>query len=219
MKNFFAAWFIVASAFSASHCLGQLEDANQDFSAPVQWGPGSLMMQWGATPGQLRMKGDEGMSDKSGEYFAVIKAGEWQPVESETHPYIRTIVSRVDWPLGFITDKDVGKTVKFSGLFGWYGGELERGNDLSLSCGFFVGDTLAQGLENGQDFEFGSVREKEWVIGAVPEKEWAKISISYKIRREDIGQDLRFMVEVRSRSEAPGLPVLATADWKVTVTP
>ncbi|MCX6971106.1 MAG: hypothetical protein NTV93_13280 [Verrucomicrobia bacterium] len=74
---------------------------------------------------------------------------------------------------------------------------------------FFFGDTLVQGMENGQNFEFGSVREKEW----------EKISISYKIRREDIGQDLRFLVQVQSRNEVPGLPVLATADWKVTVTP
>lgn len=212
MKNFFATSFIVFSAFSASHCLGQLADAKQDFSAPVQWGPGSLMMQWGATPGQLQRKGGEGMSDKCGEYFAVIKAGEWRPVESETNPYIRSIVGRMAWTLGSITDKDVGKTVKFSGLFGWYGGQPSRSNDLYLSqewCGFFVGDTLVQGMESGQDFEFGTVREKEW----------EKISISYKIRREDIGQDLRFLIQVQSRNEGPGLPTLATADWKVTVTP
>jgi len=212
MKNFFTTCLIVVSAFSASNCLGQLENAKQDFSAPVQWGPGSLMMQWGATPVQLQRKGGEGMSDKCGEYFAVIKAGEWRPVESETNPYIRSIVGRMAWPLGSITDKDVGKTVKFSGLFGWYGGQPGRINDLYLSqewCGFFVGDTLVQGMESGQDFEFGTVREKEW----------EKIPISYKIRREDIGKDLRFLVQVQSRNEEPGLPTLATADWKVTVTP
>lgn len=187
----------------------QLADASQDFTAPVQWGPGSLMMQWGATPGQLQMKGDEGMSDKSGEYFAVIKGGEWQPVESETNPYFRSIVSRVVWPLGTISPEDSGKTVKFSALFGWYGGESMRVQDVIISghSGFLANDQLLQGLEGTQDFQFESVGEKEW----------GEIVVSYTIKPEDAGKELKFLLQVQTKQEMPGLPTLATSDWKFTV--
>ena len=187
----------------------QLANKTIDFSSPVQWGPGSLMMQWGATPGQLQLRGDEGMSEKSGEYFAVIKAGEWQPVESETDPYLRSIVSRTVWPLGAVSTEDVGKTIKFSGLFGWYGGEPMRVQDLIISGygGFVVGGQLAQGLEGTQDFLFESVGEKDW----------AEIVVSYTIKPEDAGKDLRVELQVQTKQEMPGLPTLATSDWKFTV--
>lgn len=187
----------------------QLEDKNIDFASPVQWGPGSLMMQWGATPGQLQLKGDEGMSDRSGEYFALVKAGEWQPVESETNPYIRSIVSRVVWPLGTISAEDAGKTIKFSALFGWFGGEPMRVQDVLISghSGFIVGGQLAQGLEGNQDFLFESVGEKEW----------GEMVVSYTVKPEDAGKDLKVELTVQSKQEMPGLPTLATSDWKFTV--
>lgn len=187
----------------------QLADASQDFTAPVQWGPGSFMMQWGITPGQLQMKGDEGMSDKSGEYFAVIKAGEWQPVEGETNPYLRSIVGRSAWPLGIVSADDAGKTIKFRGLFGWYGGESMYVQDVVISghSGFIIGGQLAQGLEGKQDFLFESAGEKEWV----------EIVVSYTVKPEDAGKDLKFELQVQAKQETPGLPTLATSDWKFTV--
>ena len=202
--------FLTVLTLPAHVVCAQLADKAVDFSSPVQWGPGSLMMQWGATPGQLQLKGDEGMSDKSGEYFAVIKAGEWQPVESETDPYLRSIVSRTVWPLGAVSADDVGKTIKFSGLFGWYGGEPMRVQDLVISGhgGFVVGGQLAQGLEGTQDFLFESVGEKDW----------GEIVVSYTIKPEDAGKDLRVELQVQTKQEMPGLPTLATSDWKFTVT-
>lgn len=187
----------------------QLEDKAIDFSSPVQWGPGSLMMQWGATPGQLQLKGDEGMSDKSGEYFAVIRAGEWRPVESETNPYLRSIVSRVVWSLGTISADDAGKNLKFRGLFGWFGGEPMRVQDVIISghSGFLANDQLLQGLEGTQDFQFESVGEKEWV----------EITVAYTVKPEDAGKELKFLLQVQSKQEMPGLPTLATSDWKFTV--
>jgi len=187
----------------------QLTGAAIDFSSPVQWGAGSLMMQWGATPGQLQMKGDEGMSDQSGEYFAVIKAGEWRPVESETNPYLRSIVSRAVWPLGTVSADDAGKTVRFSALFGWYGGEPMRVQDVIISghSGFIVGGQLAQGLEGKQDFPFESVGERNW----------GEIVVSYTIQPEDAGKDLKLELQVQTKQEMPGLPTLATSDWKFTV--
>jgi hypothetical protein len=187
----------------------QLEDKTIDFSSPVQWGPGSLMMQWGATPGLLQMKGDEGMSAKSGDYFAVIKAGEWQPVESETNPYLRSIVSRTVWPLGSISADDAGKTVTFSALFGWYGGEPLRVQDAVISghSGFIIGGQLAQGLEGKQDFQFESVGEKEW----------GELAVSYTIKPEDAGKELTIELQVQSKQEMPGLPTLATSEWKFAV--
>jgi len=187
----------------------QLADKTIDFSSPVQWGPGSLMMQWGATPGQLQMRGDEGMSDKSGEYFAVIKAGEWQPVEGETNPYLRSIVGRSAWPLGIVSADDAGKTIKFRGLFGWYGGESMYVQDVVISghSGFIIGGQLAQGLEGKQDFLFESAGEKEWV----------EIVVSYTVKPEDAGKDLKFELQVQAKQETPGLPTLATSDWKFTV--
>jgi hypothetical protein len=186
-----------------------LQDAVQDFSAPVQWGAGSLMMQWGATPGSLQLKGDEGMSDKCGEYFAVIKAGEWQPVENESNPYMRSIVSRVVWPLGTISAEDAGKTLKFSALFGWYGGEPPRVQDLIISghSGFTANDKLLQGLEGLQDFRFESIEEKDW----------AALSVSYIVKLEDAGKELKFLLQVQTKQETPGLPTLTTSGWKFTV--
>jgi hypothetical protein len=205
------AVLLLAAVFTiqVSAAFGQLEDATIDFSSPVQWGPGSLMMQWGATPGQLQMKGDEGMSDKGGEYFAVIRAGEWQPVESETSPYIRSIVGRAVWPLGTISADDVGKTVKFSALFGWYGGEPMRVQDVIISghSGFVANDQLLQGLEGTQDFQFESVGEKDW----------GEIVVQYTIKPEDAGKELKFLLQVQTKQEKPGLPTLATSDWKFKV--
>jgi hypothetical protein len=60
-----------------------------------------------------------------------------------------------------------------------------------------------------QDFEFGSI----------PEKSWEQVSVSYRIRREDVGKDLQLLVQTHSRTENPGLPTLATSDWQVKVSP
>jgi len=204
----FPLLFVFAFA-PTSLLFGQLSDARQDFSRPVQWGEGSLMHQWGTTPGSLFLKGDEGMSDKSGDYYGVIKAGEWQPVESENDPYLRSIISRVVWPLGTVGAEDAGKTVKFSALFGWHGGEPLRVQDVIISghSGFTLNDQLAQGLEGTQDFAFESVGEKDW----------AELSVSYTIKPEDAGKKLEFLLQVQTKDEAAGLPTLATSDWKFTV--
>ena len=196
-----------AIAYASTAC-AQLADLQQDFSAPAQWGPGSLQMQWGVTPGAIRMKGDEGMSDKSGEYFSVIPVDEWKPGDGD--PYSRSIVSRAVWPLGTISSDDVGKTVKFSALFGWYGGEPMRVQDLFISghSGFTGGDQLLQGLEGAQDFLFESVGEKEW----------GELVVSYTIKPEDAGKELKFLLQVQSKKEMPGFPSLATSNWKFTVT-
>lgn len=148
------------------------------------------------------------MSDKSGEYFSVMPVDQWVP--GEGNPYSRSIVSRVIWPLGMISSDDVGKTVKFSALFGWYGGETMRVQDLFISghSGFIAGDQLLQGLEGMQDFQFESVGEKEW----------AELPVAYTIKPEDAGKELRFLLQVQSKKELPGFPTLATSDWKFTVT-
>lgn len=190
-------------------CQAQLKDRQEDFSIPAQWGPGSLMMQWGVTPETLRGRGEEGMSDKSGKHFGIIPAGDWQA--SGGDPYSRSIISRVIWPLGSVTEKDVGKTVTFTAVFGWYGGQPDRAKDLFLAkeSGFWFGEVPVQGLKGMQDFEFGSI----------PEKSWEQVSISYRIRREDVGKDLQLLIQTHGRKENPGLPTLATSDWKVKVSP
>jgi hypothetical protein len=210
--------FLGAGLFLAPASFAQLKDAAIDFSSPVVWGGGSLMLQWGAGMESIRVKGDDGMSAKSGEHFAILTVGEWAPVETETEPYLRSIVSRVVWPLGTIASGDVGKTVQFRGLFGWHGGEPARAQDLFISghSGFFAGpsregaspnDEFLQGLEGTQPFEFDSVGEKEW----------AEVSTSYTIQPGAAGKELYFMLQVQSKGEAPGLPTIATSGWKVTV--
>ena len=190
-------------------CQAQLKDREEDFSIPAQWGPGSLVMQWGVTPENLRSRGGEGMSDKSGKYFGIIPAGDWQAGEGD--PYSRSILSRVIWPMGTVTEKDVGRTITFTALFGWYGGQPDRSKDLYLAkeSGFWFGEIPLQGLKGMKDFEFGSV----------PEKSWEQVSVSYRIRRDDVGKDLQLLVQTHSRKGNPGLPTLATSDWKVKVSP
>jgi hypothetical protein len=190
-------------------CQAQLKDRQEDFSIPAQWGPGSLVMQWGVNQETLRSRGEGGMSDKSGKHFGIIPAGEWQAGGGD--PYSRSIVSRVIWPMGTIVEKDVGRTIAFTSLFGWYGGQPDRNKDLFLAkeSGFWFGEIPVQGLKGMQDFEFGSI----------PEKSWEQVSISYRIRREDVGKDLHLMIQTHSRKENPGLPTLATSDWKVKVSP
>lgn len=192
---------------SAPALFGQLVDSQQAFSSPAQWGPGSLQMHWGATPGALRVKGDEGMSDKSGEYFAVLNVDDWVPSGEE--PYARSIVSRVVWPLGKITPDDAGKTIKFTALFGWYGGEPTRVQDLFISghSGFLANDELLQGLEGLRDFQFESVGEKDW----------GELSVSYTIKPGDADKELKFLLQVQSKKEMPGFPVIATSEWKFTL--
>ena len=149
-------------------CQAQLKDRAEDFSIPAQWGPGSLVMQWGINPETLRSRGEGGMSDKSGKHFGIIPAGEWQAGGGD--PYSRSIVSRVIWPMGTIVEKDVGRTIAFTSLFGWYGGQPDRNKDLFLAkeSGFWFGEVPVQGLKGMQDFEFGSI----------PEKSWEQVSIS-----------------------------------------
>ena len=149
------------------------------------------------------------MSDKSGKHFGIIPAGEWQAGGGD--PYSRSIVSRVIWPMGTIVEKDVGRTIAFTSLFGWYGGQPDRNKDLFLAkeSGFWFGEVPVQGLKGMQDFEFGSI----------PEKSWEQVAISYRIRREDVGKDLYLMIQTHSRKENPGLPTLATSDWKVKISP
>jgi|GEM_PF-1236662 len=190
-------------------CQAQLKDRQEDFSIPAQWGPGSFVMQWGVNLETLRSRGDGGMSDKSGKHFGIIPAGEWQAGVGD--PYSRSIVSRVIWPMGTIVEKDVGRTIAFTSLFGWYGGQPDRNKDLFLAkeSGFWFGEVPVQGLKGMQDFQFGSI----------PEKSWEQVAISYRIRREDVGKDLNLMIQTQSRKENPGLPTLATSDWKVKVSP
>jgi hypothetical protein len=166
-------------------------------------------MQWGVNLETLRSRGEGGMSDKSGKHFGIIPAGEWQAGVGD--PYSRSIVSRVIWPMGTVAEKDVGRTIAFTSLFGWYGGQPDRNKDLFLAkeSGFWFGEIPVQGLKGMQDFQFGSI----------PEKSWEQVSISYRIRREDVGKDLHLMIQTQSRKENPGLPTLATSDWKVKVSP
>jgi hypothetical protein len=149
------------------------------------------------------------MSDKSGKHFGIIPAGDWQAGGGD--PYSRSILSRVIWPMGTVTEKDVGRTITFTALFGWYGGQPDRSKDLYLAkeSGFWFGETPVQGLKGMQDFEFGSI----------PEKSWDQVSVSYRIRREDVGKDLLLLLQTQSRKENPGLPTLATSEWKVKVSP
>ena len=206
-----SAWFafFIFSAIGPHFCQAQLKNKAEDFSIPAQWGPGSVVMQWGVNPETLRSRGEGGMADKGGKHFGVIVVDDWQP--SGEDPYLRSIVSRVMWPVGTVTEKDVGRTVTFSGLFGWYGGQPDRAKDLFLAKegGFYLGDIPVQGLKGMQDFEFGSVREKSW----------EELTVSYRIRREDVGKDLQFMLQLHARKSDRGLPTLATTDWKVKVSP
>lgn len=203
--------FMFVGGIGSWSCQAQLKDRQEDFSIPAIWGPGSFVMQWGVNVETLRSRGEGGMSDKSGKHFGIIPAGEWQAGEGD--PYSRSIVSRVIWPMGTVVEKDVGRTITFTGMFGWYGGQPDRNKDLFLAkeSGFWLeGVPLpVQGLKEMQDFEFGSI----------PEKSWEKMSISYRIRREDVGEDLYLMIQTHSRKENPGLPTLATSDWKVKVSP
>lgn len=203
--------FLLFSGIASTSCQAQLKTRAEDFSIPAQWGPGSLMHQWGINPEDIRKRGEQGMSDKGGKHFGQLNAGAWQPSPEEQNPYLRSIVSRVMWPIGTVTDKDVGKTVTFTGLFGWYGGQPDRVNDLFLAkeSGFYLGDIPVQGLKGMQDFEFGSIKEKGW----------EEVNIAYRIRREDVGKDLQLMLQVQSRQGLPGLPVLAASDWKIKISP
>ena len=153
------------------------------------------------------MKSDEGMSEKSGDFFAVMEVDEWIPGQGD--PYSRSIVSRTVWPLGTISSDDVGKTVKYSALFGWFGGEPMRVQDLFISghSGFMAGDQLLQGLEGTQDFLFESVGEKDW----------GEVVVNYTIKPEDAGKDLKFLLQVQSKKEMPGFPNIATSNWSFTV--
>ena len=192
-------------------CQAQLKDRQEDFSIPAQWGPGSFMRQWGIELKDIRKRGEEGMSEKGGKHFGQINLGNWQPSPDEQNPYLRSIVSRIMWPVGTVTEKDVGKSVTFTGLFGWYGGQLDRVKSLYLAkeSGFFLGDIPVQGLKGMQDFEFGSIREKDW----------QELIVSYRVRREDVGKDLQLMLQVQARQQLSGYPVLTASDWKMKVSP
>lgn len=205
---------VAALILPCSVSLGQITDQTADFSASLPWGHGSCQIRWDRTPAAIKARGEDGMSEKSGDYFAVIDAGLWTPMGEE--PYIRSLVSQTIWPLGTIAPEDVGKTVKFSALFGWKGGEAARVKDLVVGrhSGLYVGDAPqlnypeTAGLDGGTEFAFDSVNEREW----------AEVTSTYTIKPEDAGKKLNVAIVVLSKQEiADGLPVIATSDWKVTV--
>jgi len=187
---------------------GQIQDQAFDFASPPAWGHGTFQQIWGAGPNAVKFRGDEGMSESGGDRFAVIDAGLWAPVGDI--PYLRSIVSQAIWPLGKVTAENAGKTVKFDALFGWYGGEPMRVKDLTVSAssGFLFGNDSVGAIEGGQQFQFESVSEREW----------GSVSATYTFKPEDEGKELSVIVTVLSKQEiAEGLPVIATSDWKVTV--
>jgi len=205
-------WILmVVFGLASLSCQAEIKNREENFSIPAQWGPGSFQYQWGINPGDIRKRGEEGMSEKGGKHFGQINAGNWQPSPDEKNPYLRSIVSRIIWPVGTVMEKDVGKTVTFTGLFGWYGGQLDRVKELYLAkeSGFFFGDIPVQGLKGMQDFEFGSIREKDW----------QELNVSYRVRREDVGKDLQLMLQVQTRQQLSGYPVLTASDWKLKVSP
>jgi hypothetical protein len=205
---------VAALILPCSVALGQITNQTADFSASLPWGHGSCQIRWDRTPASIKARGEDGMSESSGDYFAVIDAGLWTPLGEM--PYLRSIVSQTIWNLGSITAEDVGKTVKFSALFGWQGGEASRVKDLVVAkqTGLYVGDTPSRdspktaGLDGGAEFAFDSVGKKDW----------GEVTSTYTIKPEDVGKQLNVAVVVRSKQEiAEGLPVIATSDWKVTV--
>jgi hypothetical protein len=60
---------------------------------------------------------------------------------------------------------------------------------------------------------------KDFEFGSIPEKSWEQVSISYRVRRDDVGKDLQLMIQTQSRKGNPGLPTLAASDWKLKVSP
>ena len=203
--------FVILAAAVTSSGLAQLKNRQRYFAEDLLIGTtSSFQMRWLIAGKEPRM------AAKESPHFAVIQTRDWTPAGE--HPYLRSIVSRTVWPLAYVTENDVGKTVTFRGLFGWYGGEPGRSNDLFLSSttGFHAAKSFPpegpekplQGLPGGKPFEFGSLREGEW----------SEVTFSYKIRTEDVGLILFVQVQVQSKKEeSKGLPVLATADWKMTV--
>lgn len=210
MKRTLLLFFVVAVAGTSSGW-AQLKNRQKYFTEDLLIGTtSSFQMRWGTAGVEPRM------AAKESPYFAVIQTRNWTSVGEQ--PYLRSIVSRTVWPLAYVLEKDVGKTVTFRGLFGWYGGEPGRSSDLFLSptSGFHAAKSLPpegpekplQGLQGGKPFEFGSLREGEW----------SEVTFSYKIRPEDVGLILFVQVQVQSRKEeSKALPVLATGDWKATV--
>ena len=210
MKNFLFLAFAASAAFlPLSPLHGQIQDQALDFASPPAWGHGTCQMVWGAGPNAVKLRGDEGMPESGGDRFAVIDAGLWRPAE-ENNPYVRSIVSQTIWPLGQVTAEDAGKTVKFDALFGWYGGEPMRVKDLTVSAssGFLFGNDSVGAIEGGEEFQFESASEREW----------GSVAATYTFKPEDEGKELSVIVTVLSKQEiAQGLPVIATSDWKITV--
>jgi hypothetical protein len=203
--------FVLVAGSGPSAGWAQLKNRQRYFAEDLLIGTtSSFQLRW-VTAGK-----EPRMAAKESPHFAILQTRDWKPAGKE--PYLRSIVSRTVWPLAYVLKNDVGKTVTFRGLFGWYGGEPGRSRDLFLSptSGFHAAKSFPpegpekplQGLEGGKPFEFGSLREGEW----------SEVAFSYKIRPADVGLVLFVQVQVQSKNEeSKGLPVLATADWKMTV--
>jgi hypothetical protein len=84
-----------------------------------------------------------------------------------------------------------------------------RVRDLLISghSGFMADHQLFQGLEDMQDTQFESVGVRGW----------GEFSVSYTIKPQDAGKELKFLLQVQSKKELPGFPTLATSHWKLTV--
>jgi hypothetical protein len=45
------------------------------------------------------------------------------------------------------------------------------------------------------------------------------LTVSYRVRREDVGKDLQLMLQVQTRQQLSGYPVLTASEWKLKVSP
>lgn len=96
------------------------------------------------------------------------------------------------------------------------GGEASRVKDLVVAkqTGLYVGVAPSHGpetagLDGGLEVGFDSISEGDW----------AEVTSTYTIKPEDAGRQLSAAVVVLSKKEiAEGLPVIATSEWKITVT-
>ena len=189
--------------FSHGAVIAISEGFNSTFANP--YGGQTFGLQYGVTGPGIVADGDNGTSATEGNSFAGANTN-----AANTSP---TIIGGMDIDLGTVSAADVGKTLTFTGDFGWRFGTTAAAADLLLSAdqtGFRIGAVAAGGTTVKDSFS-------NFDIGTQTAGVFEQASFSYTIVNDDIGDDIHLRIRLQDNGASTGLTQLLTDNWVVTV--
>ena len=198
------SWLILAGASHAAPIL--TEGFNSGFTSP--YGGQTFSVQFGVTGPGIVADGNNGTVATEGDSFAGANTD-----ATNTAPII---IGAMDISMGIVSAADVGKTLTFTGDFGWRFGTAASADDLAIhpgQTGFRIGNVSDAVPEPGT-----TVKDSfsNFDIGTQTENVFEQASFSYTIANGDIGEAIHLRIRLVDSGGNTGLTQLLTDNWVVT---